>query len=223
MKSKTYIKDHTSRHAKSIANLLPKTLGFGLDDLRAALSGDKTKFLEIGEAARQGRITAEMMPLLEEAYKQIIEGTTAYNSGVSRILKQAGRGGIQIDKSIAAASLANQQYINGRRELKNEYSTARSMEQTRHQNVLEFAQLRAYIDQHLVGVDHQGRMIDQTHRPEIKQIAEDNKYEQALSKHLLQNGQSARPDLLPRRDYQEPASQPSLKSIVSRFKAAIGV
>ncbi|MGB7440695.1 MAG: hypothetical protein WA919_06475 [Coleofasciculaceae cyanobacterium] len=227
-KTKNYIKNHVSQHGKSINNVLPKTFGFGIQDLEQALAGDREKLQQIGEAARQGKLTAELMPTLEQAYSYIIEGNTAYNTGVSRILKQAGKSSVQIDKGVSQVSLANQRYINDRREIKTDYTNSRDAENTRHKYALDYSQLKAYIDQYLVGVDHQGRMIDQANRPEAKQVAEDIKYDQTLAKHLIENGDEARPDLISYREYvpnqsqQQPQEKVTFASRINQIKSAFG-
>lgn len=226
-RKKSHIKNHVASHGKSIAGVLSSRFGFGLADLDAALSGDRGKLQEIGEAARQGKLTAELMPLLEQAYSHVIEGTTAYNTATARILKQAGKSSVAIDKAIGQTALANQNYINSRREIKQEFIQGREAENNRHKYAMDYTQLKAYIDQYLIGVDHQGRMIDQANRSEIKQIGEDLKYEQTLAKHLIENGEEARPDLIPHREYVPAGSSSNSQKRgfahrISQVRAAFG-
>ncbi|NEP00416.1 MAG: hypothetical protein F6K58_17395 [Symploca sp. SIO2E9] len=218
------LKNHVSPHTKTINKALQSKFGFGLGDLDAALSGNQTKLKQIGEAARQGKLTTELMPLLEQAYSQIIEGTTAYNTSVGRILKQSASSAISIDKAISQAALANQKYINQRKELKGDFIQQRDAETARHKYAIDYAQLKAYIDTYLVGVDRESQTLQQANRPELKQIEENQRYELAASKHLLEKGEEARLDLMQKRNYtgEGTPKNPGIMQRINQVKEALG-
>jgi hypothetical protein len=181
--------------------LLKGKFGLDLSDINKALQGDQATLKMIGEAGRQGQLTQELMPILEEAYINLIKGTEAYNKSVANITKQGANSAIAIDRSVSQAMLASQKYGNQRKELAAEFSIARTAETTRHQYAINYIQLKAYIEQYLMKVDGNAKLVDQANRPEVKQMAEDSRYELAAAKHLLENGDNARLDLLPRREY----------------------
>lgn len=200
-KTKFQIKNHVTKKAKRISNLLQGKYGFDLTTLDQALQGDQNALKSIGEAARQGGQILELMPLLEEAYSTIIKGTEQYNKSVSNILKQGASSAINIDKSVSQAMLANSKYGHQRSELAAEFAVARNTENTRHQYAINYIQLKAYIDQHLTGVDNSTKLIEQANRPELKQLEEDTRYQMTAAKHLLQYGENEQLELLPKREY----------------------
>ena len=195
------LSNHISPQGKTIQAALKSKFGFSLEELNSALMGDTAQLQKIGEAARQGKITAEVMPLLSEAYSNIINGTTAYNTGIAKLLKQGASSAIAIDKAVAQTALANQKYVHQRKEIKTDYALQRQAETKRHEYALDFVQLKAYIDTHLAGVDRQAQTLQQNNRPQLKQVEENQRYELAATKELLTKGNSARLDLLPQKDY----------------------
>lgn len=229
-KSSFTLKNHVDRKGtKRITGLLKGKFGLDLTDLNKALQGDQATLKMIGEAGRQGQLTQELMPLLEEAYINVIKGTEVYNKGVSNIVKQGANSAIAIDRSVSQVMLASQKYGNQRQELAAEFSTARTAETTRHQYAINYIQLKAYIEQHLMKVDGNAKLVDQANRPEVKQMAEDSRYELAAAKHLIENGDNARLDLLPQRQYvtvsegnQSSSFKTSLQQKFSGFLSALG-
>ena len=199
--TKFKVKNHVAVKAKRISGMLKGKFGLDLSTLDKALQGDRQALQTIGEAARQGKQIQELMPLLEEAYINLIRGTETYNKGVSNILKQGASSAINIDKATSQASLANTKYNNQRKETKAEYIAAAKSELQRHQYAINYAQLKSYIDLYMTGVDGDARLLEQTNRPELRQIEEDKRFELNAAKHLLQNGSEARLDLLPSREY----------------------
>lgn len=219
MSKKFAIKNHVSKKAKRINGLLKGKFGFSLADVNKALQGDKTALQAIGEAARQGQMAIEMMPLLEEACTTIQKGTEQYNRSVSNILKQGASSAIAIDKSVSQAMLANQKYVHQRKELAGEFAAARTAEKQRHQYAINYVQLKSYLDQYLAKVDGDAKLLEQTNRPLIKQIEEDKRFEVAAAKHLIQTGDNQRLDLLPNREYIPSDSAPN----TPRVQASRGV
>lgn len=195
------IKNHVTKKAKRISGMLKGKFGFDIGLVNQALQGDKNALQAIGEAARQGQQILELMPLLKEACTTIEKATEEYNKSVADILKQGASSAINTDKAIMQAMLANQKYVNQRSELAAEFSIAKSTESARHQYAINYLQLKAYIDQYLTKVDNDAKLIDQTNRPELKQFDENTRYDMAVSKHLLQHGENARTDLIPKREY----------------------
>ncbi len=206
MNKKTALKNHISPKSRRINGILKGKFGFSLGDVDKALQGDKTALQAIGEAARQGQIAIELMPLLEEACTTIQKGTEQYNRSILNILKQGASSAINIDKAVSQAMLANQKYAHQRTELAGEFASNRTAENQRHNYAINYIQLKAYIDQYLAKVDGNAKLLEQTNRPEVKQFDEDNRYEMVAAKHLLQQGDNARLDLLPKREYVQVTS-----------------
>lgn len=219
------LKNHVSPKVPTLNKVLESKFGFSIADLDAALQGDQGKLKAIGEAARQGRITAEFMPLLEQACSNIIEGTAAYNVGTAKILAKGAKAAIQIDKASAQTILANQKYINEKAELKLDSQNQWKAEQARHQYQIDYIGLKSYIDFYITGVDNNARLIEQNNRPEIKQIAEDERYETLVAKELLSNGDAARTDLITRREYvtsDRNTNESGFMRTIRQIKGALG-
>lgn len=201
MALKPKLNNHVSKRGKRIAGLLKGKYGVDLTTLDAALMGNPKAMQAIGEAARQGRQISEFMPLLQQAYTEIIKGTEDYNKGIATILKQGANSAIAIDKAASQTLLANQKYANQRKEIAAEFVTAKQAETTRHQYAINYVQLKAYIDRYISQVDGDARLQEQVLRPEVKQFDEDIRHRDASNKHLLQYGEQANLDLMPRREY----------------------
>lgn len=195
------LKNHVGKKGKRLSKLLKGKFGFDLDTLDQALQGDPQSLKFIGEGARQSRQVLELMPLLKEACITIEKATEEYNKGIADILKQAGSSAIAIDKASMQTLLAKQKYQNQRGETAAEFVGAKKSETLRHEYAMNYIQLKAYIDQHLQRVDGDGKLIDQSNRPEVKQMGEDSRYSLAAAKHLLEYGNNEQLELLPRRDY----------------------
>lgn len=218
-KSSFTIKNHVEPKAKRIGSILKGKYGLDLQTLNSALAGDTKALKQIGEAGRQGQLTQEMMPLLEEAYLNLIKGTEAYNKGVANILKQGASSAINIDKSVSQAMLANQKYGNQRKELAAEFASAKTAEVMRHQYAINYIQLKAYIDQYMQRVDGKTKLVEQSNRPELKQIEEDTRYSSAVAKHLLSYGDNSQTNLLPHRQYATVEGSDSQgNKVVTTFK-----
>lgn len=201
MSKKFQLKNHVAPKAKRLGRLLQSKYEFNLSDLNEALKGDKTKLQQIGETARQAKQIQEFMPLLQEAYLSIIKGTEAYNLGVAEILSQGASSAVNIDKAQAKVTLAQRKYGHQRKELAAEFVAAKDAEALRHEQAMNYIQLKAYIDAYISTVDGEARLVEQTNRPEWKQLDENLRYQNVEAKHLLQYGDASRIDLLPRRDY----------------------
>jgi negative regulator of replication initiation len=219
------IKNHVSKRAKRVAGTLQGKYGLSLNLLDQALKGDKQALQVIGEAGKQGALIQELMPLLTEAYLSTIKGTEEYNKGLTTIVKQGASSNIAIDKASSQAMLANKKYINQREEVALDFSNARATEITRHQYAINYAHLKAYIERYLTQVDNEAKAQEQANRPELKQIDEDAKYFVASAKHLLQNGDASKLELVPRREYAvitEGGESFSFKKKLSQFASALG-
>jgi hypothetical protein len=195
------IKNHVTKKSKRIYSLLKGKFGFDLTTVNKALLGDQTALKSIGEAARQGQQVLELMPLLREACITIEKATEEYNKGISDIVRQGATSAINTDKAIMQAMLANQKYGHQRKELAAEFATSKSSETIRHQYAINYIQLKAYIDQYMMKVDGNAKLLDQSNRPELKQMDEDVRYNSTIAKHLLNYGDNSQIELIPKREY----------------------
>jgi hypothetical protein len=211
------LKNHILPKGKLLAQTLTRKFGVSLSDFDRAMGGDIAAAQKIGELARQGRLSQELAPKLAQAYLEIINGSEAYNKATADILLQAGKSAIAIDKSASQVMLGQQKFIHSRQELAQEFVIGKNSENTRHNYQMNYTQIRGYIDAHLVGVDQQTAILEQSNRPEIKQVAADEQYQQRTMNEALNKGENARYDLIPEKDYRT-----GIMGKIAGIKAALG-
>jgi hypothetical protein len=195
------LKNHVLPKAKVLSQTLDRKFGVSLADFDRAIGGDVSAAQKIGELARQGRLSQELAPKLAQAYIEIINGSEAYNKATADILLQAGKSAIAIDKAGSQVMLGQQKYVHSRQELAQEFVIGKNAENTRHKYQVNYTQIKGYVDAHLVGVDQQTAILEQSNRPEIKQIAADEAYQTKTMNEALSKGGNARYDLIPEKNY----------------------
>jgi hypothetical protein len=195
------LRNHILPKGKLLTQVLGKKFGVSLADFDRAMGGDIQAAQKIGELARQGRLSQELAPKLAQAYLEIINGSEAYNKATADILLQAGKSAIAIDKAGSQVMLGQQKYIHSRQELAQEFVLGKNAENTRHKYQVNYTQIKGYVDAHLVGVDQQTAILEQSNRPEIKQIAADEAYQTKTMNEALSKGENARYDLIPEKNY----------------------
>lgn len=213
----TSLKNHVSPKGKRLGQVLKNKFSVTLDDFDSAIMGDVGAAQRIGELARQGSLSSQYAPKIAAMYLQIIEGSEAYNKAIADILQQAGKSAIVIDKSVSQTLLANTKYDHQRKELAQEFIYSRNTENTRHDYQLNFTQIKGYVDAHLVGVDNQSAVLQQSYRPEIKQISADEQFQNRQVNEALEKGDKARYDLIVEKNYIN-----GFKDKLLALKAAIG-
>jgi len=217
MTQQAKLKNHVKPKGKRLGQALKSKFGVTLADFDSAMNGDIKTAQKIGELARLGRLSSELAPKLAQAYIEIINGSEAYNKATADILLQAGKSAIAIDKAASQTMLGNSRYIHERRELASEFVNAKKAENNRHDYQMNYTEIKGYIDAHLVSVDRDVAMIEQSNRPEIKQIAADEQLQQRQINEALTKGDNARYDLITEKNYTG-----GIKAKLLEFKAALG-
>ncbi|MDZ8227884.1 hypothetical protein [Nostoc sp. ChiVER01] len=220
--SQLKLKNHVTPKARRINRVLKTKFGVSLDDFTNAMMGDVTIAQKIGELGRQSRLSAEFAPKLAQAYQEIINGSMAYNKAISEVLVHAGKSAIEIDKAVMNATLANTQYGHKRSELAAEFVNARNTENQRHNYQMNYTQIKGYIDAYLVGVDNRTALIDQSNRPEVKQLSANEAYQTKVINEALNRGDDARFDLIQQKDYQPNTVRGVLAEKFAAIKSALG-
>ena len=215
LQSQVKIKQHVGNKARRLSQVLKQKFGVSMQEMDAVIHGDLATAKKIGELARQAELYKEYAPKLADAYISIIQGTEAYAQAQADVLQAAGKSAIAIDKNDGNTRLAGDKYAHERRELALDYSTKKTAETERHKYQMNMNQIRGYIDAHLVAVDRQTALIEQSYRPEIKQIQADEQRERKILNEYLDNGNNARIDLIPEKQYRS-------QSIGERIKSALG-
>ena len=195
------LKNHILPKGKVLSQTLDRKFGVSLSDFDRAIGGDIQAAQKIGEMARQGKLSSELAPKLAQAYIEIINGSEAYNKATADILLQAGKSAIAVDKAGSQVMLGQQKFIHSRQELAQEFVVGKNAENSRHKYQMNYTQIKGYVDAHLVGVDQQTAILEQSNRPEIKQIAANEQYQQRTMNEALNKGENARYDLIPEKNY----------------------
>jgi hypothetical protein len=211
------LKNHILPKGKRLRQVLNSKFGVSIAEFDKVINGDIQAAQKIGELARQGRLSSELAPKLAQAYIDIINGSEAYNQATADILLQAGKAAINIDKSTGQVMLANSKYAHQRQELAQQFIFDRNAENTRHQYQLNYQEIKGYVDAHLVGIDNQTALLEQTHRPEIKQIAANEQLHNRQLNEALSKGDNARYDLIPQKNYTG-----GIKAKLLELKTALG-
>ncbi|MFM6672163.1 MAG: hypothetical protein ACKPJO_18855 [Dolichospermum sp.] len=196
------LRNHILPKGKLLTQALDRKFGVTLADFDRAIGGDIQAAQKIGELARQGRLSQELAPKLAQAYLEIINGSEAYNKATADILLQAGKSAIAIDKAGSQVMLGQQKYIHSRQELAQEFVIGKNSENTRHNYQMNYTQIKGYVDAHLTEVDRQTAILEQSNRPEIKQVVADEQYRQRTMNETLSKGETARYDLIPEKNYR---------------------
>ncbi|OBQ38539.1 MAG: hypothetical protein AN485_07480 [Anabaena sp. MDT14b] len=210
------LKNHIAPKGKLLSQTLDRKFGVSLADFDRAIGGDVSAAQKIGELARQGRLSQELAPRLAQAYIEIINGSEAYNKATADILLQAGKSAIAIDKAGSQVMLGQQKFVHSRQELAQEFVIGKNSENSRHAYQMNFTQIKGYVDAHLTEVDRQSAVLEQSNRPEIKQVAADEAYQTKTMNEALSKGETARYDLIPEKNYT------GIKGRFQEFMGALG-
>jgi hypothetical protein len=195
---------------------LSAKFGITLADFEKACMGDLTSIQRIGELNKQATFMTEYAPKLKDAYLTIIEGTETYNLALADILKASGTASLRITKAMDQTALADRKYVNGRVEQAKQYLTDKQAENTRHTYQMNYQEVKGYMDAFLVDVDRQTAVIEQSNRPEFKQREADKQYQGKVVNEYLDNGNDARLDLIPQRNYR------GIRGKLQEFMGALG-
>lgn len=186
---------------KRIQARMQKTFGIDTDFLIKCCQGDEVAMKQLGQMGIEGELISRTMPRIKEAALATIKGTEDLNTGIATIIKQAASSTIAIDRSQAEVMLANQKYGNDRKEIAASFATAKQSEQLRHSQTIDYIKLNAWIDQSMMRVDGNFRLLEATNKPELRQLDVNIAHKQKLGEHYLKYGDASRADLLPKREY----------------------
>jgi hypothetical protein len=115
-------------------------------------------------------------------------------------------------------ALADRKFVNGRVEQAKQYLTDKSTEVSRHAYTLNYQQVKGYMDAFLVDVDRNDAVLNQTLRPEVKQVQEEKRYKGKLVDEYLTEGNDARVDLISHKEY----TGQGIKGRLKEFMGALG-
>ncbi len=210
------IKNHVTPKGKALNSQLSAKFGITLADFEKACMGDLTSIQRIGELNKQATFMTEYAPKLKDAYLTIIEGTETYNLALADILKASGTASLRITKAMDSTALADRKYVNGRVEQARQYLTDKQAENARHSYQMNYQEVKGYMDAFLVDVDRQNAVLEQSNRPELKQREADKQHQSKAVNEYLDNGNDARLDLIPQKNYR------GIRGKIQEFMGALG-
>ena len=212
------IKNHVSPKGKALNAQMSSKFGITIADFSKACMGSLPHIQRIGELNKQAQFMQEYAPKLKDAYLQIIQGTETYNLALADILKASGSASLKITKAMDGTALADRKFVNGRIEQAKQYLQDKSVEVSRHAYTLNYQQVKGYMDAFLVNVDRDDAVLNQTLRPELKQVQEEKRYKGKLVDEYLTEGNDARPDLISHKEY----SNSGIRGRLREFMGALG-
>jgi hypothetical protein len=195
------LKNHMKTKGRRIQNRMQSTFGIDTAFLIKCCEGDEASLKKLGQMGREGALITKLMPKVQAAALSTIQGTQDLNVGIAQIIKQAASSSIAIDRASADVMLANQRYGNERKELAANFATSKQTESIRHSQTIDYIKLNAYIDQHMMQVDGDIRLLEASNKPELRQIDADLARKERVADHLLKYGDTSQPNLLPEKDY----------------------
>jgi hypothetical protein len=207
------IKNHMKTKGRRIQNRMQSTFGIDTAFLVKCCQGDEASLKKLGQMGREGALITKLMPKIQVAALSTIQGTQDLNVGIAQIIKQAATSSIAIDKASADVMLANQRYVHERKELATSFATSKQTESIRHSQTINYIKLNAYIDQHMMRVDGNVRLLEASNKPELRQIDAATARKDRVADHLLKYGDISQLELIPQKDYTKGGFGESLAKI----------
>ncbi|MFN6565213.1 MAG: hypothetical protein RMY28_036175 [Nostoc sp. ChiSLP01] len=195
------IKNHMKNKGKRVQQRMQKTFGIDTNFLIKCCQGDEDSLRTLGQMGREGALISKLMPKVQAAALSTIKGTEDLNVGIAQIIKQAATSSTAIDRASSDVMLANQRYINDRKELAATFATSKEAESIRHSHAIDYIKLNAYIDRHMMQVDANVRLLEATNKPELRQIDADIARKDKVADHLLKYGDASEVELIPEKNY----------------------
>lgn len=195
------LKNHIKNKGKRVQARMKSTFGISTDFLIKCCQGDHESLKLLGQMGREGQLVSKLMPKVQAAALSTIKGTEDMNVAIANIVTQAASSSIAIDKASSNVMLSQQRYEHDRKELAADFATSKQIENLRHNLAVDYIKLNAWIEQNLMSVDGNAKMLEQANRPELKQVDADIAYQDKLAEHYLKYGDASNPDLIVERKY----------------------
>jgi hypothetical protein len=211
------LKNHMKNKGKRIQARMNSTFGISTDLFIKCCQGDHKSLKQLGQMGREGALVSKLVPKVQAAALATIKGTEDLNVAIANIVTQAASSSIAIDKAEAQVTLAQQRYQHDRKEIAADFSTSKQIENLRHSLTIDYVKLNAWIEQNMMSVDGQAKMLESVNRPEMKQIDTDIAYQDKVAEHYLRYGDASRPELIPEKKYLSGG----FGGIIGRIKSAI--
>lgn len=218
-RSEFNIKNHIEKvDSYQISSVMGDVYGLSVDDIKKALEGNQESIALIGEAGRQGRLTAELAPLIEENSLQAIEGTVSYNKVLGSIIQKGAQGALQINQTSINTELGGLKYTNAKELQSAKYQYDVDAIKSKHSFDQNYLQAGNMMSEHIVGVERTEQMRILQNRPEVLQASEDERYNLNYSKALLSSGNNTKVEFIQHRQYTDLEVGGNENSFGSKFR-----
>jgi hypothetical protein len=223
-KQSSYYKDHVTKRGKNIVQDVKKAFGDDVDDLlNKAMEGDGATLRLLGERLRRGEIALELLPLVEQALTTHYDATAQFNKTKANVLKSGSKNALAIKKARVDVGLANQRHQHENKEIALRYSLGKKSETQRHTYAMGFERLKAFVAHSMTKTEQAVNVQKTINQPAIKQAKSDGERTMEVAKHLLENGEKSRVDLLPRKVYEVPGSKAHQPTWFGKLKTFVGM
>jgi hypothetical protein len=223
-KQSSYYKDHVTKRGKNIVQDVKKAFGDDVDDLlNKAMEGDGATLRLLGERLRRGEIALELLPLVEQALTTHYDATAQFNKTKTNVLKSGSKNALAIKKARVDVGLANQRHQHENKEIALRYSLGKKSETQRHTYAMGFERLKAFVAHSMTKTEQAVNVQKTLNQPAIKQAKSDGERTMEVAKHLLENGEKSRVDLLPRKVYQVAGSKENQPTWFGKLKTFVGM
>ncbi|MBW4549181.1 MAG: hypothetical protein KME25_32970 [Symplocastrum torsivum CPER-KK1] len=223
-KQSSYYKDHVTKRGKNIVQDVKKAFGDDVDDLlNKAMEGDGATLRMLGERLRRGEIALELLPLVEQALTTHYDATAQFNKTKANVLKSGSKNALAIKKARVDVGLANQRHQHENKEIALRYSLGKKSEIQRHTYAMGFERLKAFVAHSMTKTEQAVNVQKTINQPAIKQAKSDGERTMEVAKHLLENGEKSRVDLLPRKVYEVPGSKENQPTWFGKLKTFVGM
>lgn len=186
---------------KELGDMMTKRLGFNLGNVHDALLGNEEQIKALGQAAEKGRLINDNAEKIQSALSDMIAGTATLAQVKSQVLKEAGKAGAIINKSLVVANNAQRDYVHSRDELALQYEQDNQHALTGHQQRMQRLRNQHSVRMYVGEVDNTHQLRETASSLYLKQLQENRRYRTQVNDHYLQNGSESRVDLVNRREY----------------------
>jgi hypothetical protein len=179
--------------------------------------GDEEELKKLRDTHKEAQFINEFLPQIAQQWIDIINAQGTYNEKLADIVEAGSKYGLKVSSSQAATILTEGNYNNGITEIDAELLAARTLQETKHNDEMEFISMQAEIVNAEYSVDAKDKLIKLVNRPYLKQLKADTDYKKARMKHILEHGSDSELERINYKDYVAEASNP-----VTRILAKLG-
>lgn len=193
---------------------------FTVDELKSALKGDQKALTKLYEMQREGEMAKVVMPAIIETIGTKVENEKEWNKFLGEYVQKGSQAELTIQKSMNTASLSNAKFVNGMKEIEEEFKSAWELEKGRHKWQIDYGRAKLFADLIFQDIDGKVKVLEQGSRFQQQQLAENKAFELKQAETLLKYGEDGL-NTIHKRDYIEAVKQPL--GILGRIRNALGI